>query len=145
MVSPRIAEWSDGGRLEDFRGHSIYVRSVEGPGPVLVLLHGFPSSSYDFRLLLPLLGDNATLTFDFTGFGLSDKPRGYGYSLFKQADLVEEMVAHRFPGRDLFLVAHDMGTSVATELMAVTSTAPARCSLPARCSSTAASCSTGRR
>ena len=118
MDSARIAAWSAGGTREDFRGHSIYVRSTEGPGPVLVLLHGFPSSSYDFRLLLPLLGENATLTFDFTGFGLSDKPRGYGYSLFKQADLVEEMAERRFPGRAVFLVAHDMGTSVATELMA---------------------------
>ncbi len=35
-----------------------------------------------------------------------------------QADLAEEMVARRFPGRDVVIVAHDMGTSVATELLA---------------------------
>ena len=118
MKSQRVAAWQAEGEREPFRDHSVHVRSYLGPGPVLVLLHGFPSSSYDFRHLLPLIGDNATLTLDFTGFGLSDKPRGYGYSLFKQADLVEAMVARRFPDREVFLVAHDMGTSVATELIA---------------------------
>lgn len=83
-----------------------------------MMLHGFPSSSYDFRRLLPLVGDNAVLAFDFLGFGLSDKPRRHSYSLFWQADLVTELVRRHFPDRDLFLVAHDMGTSVATELMA---------------------------
>lgn len=58
------------------------------------------------------------MTFDFLGFGLSDKPRDHVYSLFGQADLVEELVRRRFPDRDVFLVAHDMGTSVATELLA---------------------------
>jgi pimeloyl-ACP methyl ester carboxylesterase len=118
MESERIAVWGAQGESEEFRGHSVHVRSYLGPGPVLLLLHGFPSSSYDFRHLLPLLGEHATLCLDFTGFGLSDKPRGYGYSLFKQADLVEEMVARRFPDREVFLVAHDMGTSVTTELLA---------------------------
>lgn len=83
-----------------------------------MLLHGFPSSSYDFRQLLPLVGDHAVLAFDFLGFGLSDKPRRHNYSLFWQADLVEELVRRHFPEREVFLVAHDMGTSVATELMA---------------------------
>jgi pimeloyl-ACP methyl ester carboxylesterase len=82
------------------------------------MLHGFPSSSYDFRELLPLAGDHAVLAFDFLGFGLSDKPRGHRYSLFEQADLASELAERHFGGREAFLVAHDMGTSVATELMA---------------------------
>ena len=118
-LTARVERWRSEGSTEDYEGHRVHVNARDrGDGPLLLLLHGFPSSSYDFRLLLPLLGQNATLTFDFTGFGLSEKPRGYGYSLFKQADLAEQMVGRRFPGRDVFLVAHDMGTSVATELMA---------------------------
>lgn len=58
------------------------------------------------------------LAFDFLGFGLSEKPADHTYSLFWQADLVLELLS-RFAGeRPVFLVAHDMGTSVATELMA---------------------------
>jgi pimeloyl-ACP methyl ester carboxylesterase len=117
-LTQRVEEWRSGGEAEDFRGHSIHVRSVDGGDPVLVLLHGFPSRSYDFRQLLALTGDRAALTFDFLGFGLSDKPHGHRYSLFWQADLVEELARRHFGGREVFVVAHDMGTSVATELMA---------------------------
>lgn len=54
---------------------------------------------------------------DFLGFGLSDKPRPHRYSLFEQADLVQQVVASRTTG-PVVLAAHDMGTSVATELLA---------------------------
>jgi pimeloyl-ACP methyl ester carboxylesterase len=113
-----VRAWQRAGRSEAFRGHSIHVHRRSGDDPLLVLLHGFPSSSYDFRHLIPLLGENALLAFDFLGFGLSDKPRRHRYSLFGQADLCEELIRRHFPGRPAFLVAHDMGTSVATELMA---------------------------
>ena len=119
-LTPRVEAWRDAGSSEEFRGHRVYVNANEGTGegPLLLFLHGFPSSSYDFRTLLPLLGERPMLAFDFLGFGLSAKPRKLGYSLFMQADLAEEMVARRFPDRDVVLVAHDMGTSVGTELLA---------------------------
>ncbi len=62
------------------------------------------------------LGKRATLAFDFLGFGLSDKPGDARYSLFEQADIVERLLADE--RRPVVLVAHDMGTSVATELRA---------------------------
>jgi pimeloyl-ACP methyl ester carboxylesterase len=54
---------------------------------------------------------------DFLGFGLSDKPRPHRYSLLEQADLVQSVVADATAG-PVVLVAHDMGTSVTTELLA---------------------------
>src|SRR6266511_28744 len=118
QLTERVTAWQRAGEIEQFRGHSIHVHRRSGGDPVLVLLHGFPSSSYDFRHLIPLLGAGAVLTFDFLGFGLSDKPRDHTYGLGWQADLTEELIARHFPGRSVFLIAHDMGTSVATELMA---------------------------
>jgi pimeloyl-ACP methyl ester carboxylesterase len=100
----------------DVAGHRIFVRRREGAGPLLLFLHGFPSSSYDWRGTLALLGERATLAIDFLGFGLSDKPRRATYSLFAQADVVEQLVGDE--RRPVVLVAHDMGTSVATELLA---------------------------
>lgn len=82
----------------------------------MLFLHGFPSSSYDWRKLLRLLGEHASLCFDFLGFGLSEKPRAQDYSLFEQSDLTEELVGEE--GRRVIAVGHDMGTSVATELLA---------------------------
>ncbi len=85
----------------------------------MLLLHGFPSSSYDWRPLLDLIPDRPVLAFDFLGFGLSDKPRDHTvHPVGWQADLAEELVRRHFPDRPLFLLAHDMGTSVATELFA---------------------------
>ncbi len=58
------------------------------------------------------------LALDFLGFGLSEKPRDHEYTLHWQADLVEELVRRHGEGSQVFVVAHDMGTSVATELLA---------------------------
>lgn len=99
------------------RAGSVFVRSHLGVGPTVLLLHGFPSSSYDFRPVTERLGEHSWLTLDFLGFGLSDKPRPHRYSLFEQADIVEDVVAAIGTG-PVRLLAHDMGTSVATELLA---------------------------
>ena len=95
------------------------MRSQPGnDGPPIVLLHGYPSSSYDWRHAFELLPDRRLTTFDFLGFGLSDKPRDQLYSLLVQADFVQEVVARVAPGEPVAIVAHDMGSSVATELLA---------------------------
>jgi pimeloyl-ACP methyl ester carboxylesterase len=95
----------------------VFVRSAPGDGPPILLLHGYPSSSFDYQQLLPHLAGRAWLTLDFLGFGLSDKPRPHRYSLLEQADIVQAVVAESAPG-PVVLVAHDMGTSVTTELLA---------------------------
>ncbi len=117
-LTPAVLQWRAEGRPEDFRGHRIHVFERPGDGPLLAMLHGFPSSSYDWRTLLARERDHAVLAPDFLGFGLSAKPRDHVYSLFWQADLVEELVRRRGPDGPVFVVAHDMGTSVATELLA---------------------------
>ena len=117
-ITDRVRQWRSAGSSESFRGHSIHVHVRDGEGTPLLLLHGFPSSSYDWKPLLELMPDRPVLAFDFLGFGLSDKPRDHTYTLAWQADLAEELVRRHFPGRPVFLVAHDMGTSVSTELFA---------------------------
>jgi pimeloyl-ACP methyl ester carboxylesterase len=117
-LTARVRAWEERGVSEDFRGHRIHVFARGGREPLLLLLHGFPSSSYDWRLLLGEETEHAVLAPDFLGFGLSEKPRDHDYTLGWQADLVEELVRSRGGGRLVFVVGHDMGTSVATELMA---------------------------
>jgi pimeloyl-ACP methyl ester carboxylesterase len=114
----RVREWAERGRDEVFRDRRIHLFEREGSGIPLVLLHGFPSSSYDWRGLLPATTPNPVLAFDFLGFGLSEKPRDHTYTLDWQADLTEALVERYFGRGPAFVVAHDMGTSVATELFA---------------------------
>ncbi|WP_431306135.1 alpha/beta fold hydrolase [Mycobacterium hubeiense] len=116
-MPPTVCQWRDAGRWVQAGPGSLFVRSQGGRDPTVLLLHGYPSSSFDYRMVLPHLGDRAWLTMDFLGFGLSDKPRPHRYSLLEQADLVETVVADTTSG-PVVVVAHDMGTSVATELMA---------------------------
>jgi pimeloyl-ACP methyl ester carboxylesterase len=105
--------------MEEVLGRRLFVRRRAGTeSPLLLYLHGFPSSSYDWREMLELRrGEEASIAFDFLGFGLSEKPNDHLYTLGWQADAVEELV-RRGGSPPVFLVAHDMGTSVATELMA---------------------------
>ena len=117
-LTPAALQWRSQGRSESFRGHEIHLFERDGSGPLLAMLHGFPSSSFDWRALLAREQQHAVLAPDFLGFGLSAKPRDHVYSLFWQADLIEELVASPRPDGPVFVVAHDMGTSVATELLA---------------------------
>jgi pimeloyl-ACP methyl ester carboxylesterase len=109
--------WLAEGRHIDIGGRRIFVYE-RGSGPAVLLLHGFPTSCYDWRGVIDLLSDNhRCLALDFPGYGLSDKPLAYSYSLFQQADVVEGL-AQALGVSDAHIVSHDVGTSVHTELLA---------------------------
>jgi pimeloyl-ACP methyl ester carboxylesterase len=116
-LTPRVVRWRRMGAYVELAGRRLFVRDRPGVSPPLLLLHGFPSSSYDWRHAFELLPARRITTFDFLGFGLSAKPRHETYSLRLQADLVQEVVG-RYVARPVVIVAHDMGTSVLTELLA---------------------------
>jgi len=85
--------------------------------PWLVCFHGFPTSSWDWHLLLPLLEKNhRVLVFDFPGYGLSGKPVNRNYSLKRQLDAAEALL-NFLQISEFDLQAHDMGNSVACELL----------------------------
>lgn len=116
-LTRRTQAWRDSGRFVEAGGHQIFLREREGLGPPILFLHGYPSSSFDWWRLLEALPGRRAVSFDFLGFGLSDKPREHLYPLLAQADLAEEIARQTNLERCL-LVALDMGASVATELLA---------------------------
>ena len=96
----------------------IFVRTAGHGEQTVLFLHGFPTSSWDWHKVEPLLADRYRLVyFDFLGFGASDKPRNHRYDLQEQADLAEA-VARYFRVSAAHVVAHDYGASVAQELLA---------------------------
>jgi pimeloyl-ACP methyl ester carboxylesterase len=112
--------WSGGERLALALGgdeRTIFVRRM-GRGPLITLLHGFPSSSHDWAKLAPMLAEHhELLLFDFLGFGASEKPVDHDYSLQEQADLVEALWRREGVSSSV-LLAHDYAVSVTQELLA---------------------------
>ena len=119
---PGIAldEWRAQGRMLDFRGHAIrYWVAGDAAAEPLLLIHGFPSASWDWhRLWAPLAARYRLIACDMLGFGYSAKPRGHAYSLLEQADLQQVLLAHIDERRPIHVLAHDYGDSVAQELIA---------------------------
>jgi pimeloyl-ACP methyl ester carboxylesterase len=111
-------EWLRRGRFISLaEGHRIFTVQ-EGRGPDLVLVHGFPSTSHDFAAALPSLTPHFRVTtWDQLGFGFSDKPAGdVSYSLLEQGRRAGEVV--RALGVDrAVVVGHDMGLTVAVEML----------------------------
>jgi pimeloyl-ACP methyl ester carboxylesterase len=91
---------------------------IDGRGPWCTVFHGFPTSSWDWHEVWPTItARRRALTFDFLGFGDSDKPADHTYSIHEQADLAVALWRrHGVTRTDL--VVHDYGVSVAQELLA---------------------------
>lgn len=122
-MSLSVEAWRKRGRYIDVPDGRIFVVEL-GPDPgqsdrtPVVVLHGFPTSSWDFAEVATLAArERRVVLFDFLGFGFSDKPADAAYSLFEQADVA--LLAARACGiARAHVWSHDMGTSVATELCA---------------------------
>jgi pimeloyl-ACP methyl ester carboxylesterase len=116
-----LDEWIAGGARRPVRlvggAHEIFVRTA-GAGEWCTLLHGFPTSSFDWHHVWDALAAHRRLlAFDFLGFGDSDKPADHDYTLHEQADLTEALW-HAHGVRRTGLVVHDYAVSVAQELLA---------------------------
>lgn len=109
--------WRKRGEFWQWKGHQIFYIE-EGEGPTLVLIHGFPTSSWDWQPIWSQLRQHyRVLAVDMLGFGFSDKPASHDYSLFEQADIVEALLQARGVS-DYSVLAHDYGDTVALELLA---------------------------
>ena len=88
-------------------------------GEPLLLLHGFPTASWDWHYLwVPLTQRFRVVACDMLGFGDSAKPLDHDYSLMEQADLQQALLAHLNIDQPVHLLAHDYGGTVAQELLA---------------------------
>src|SRR5258706_16438475 len=115
-LSAAAEAWRARGRMVRVRDMNVFTVDEGKGGTPLLLLHGFPTSSYDWsHVWAPLTARRRVVTLDLPGFGFSDKPASYAYSLLEQAEVVECVLRELGVAR-AHVVAHDMGTSVATEL-----------------------------
>jgi pimeloyl-ACP methyl ester carboxylesterase len=118
----RADAWRDKGSYFSWRPRSgdaaevqiFHVELGDEGAPALVLVHGFPTSSIDWFEVADRLSDRYRVcAMDFPGFGFSDKPIGWGYSLMRDAEALEYYVAEVLGLGSMVLFAHDRGSSVA--------------------------------
>ncbi|HZD66665.1 MAG TPA: alpha/beta hydrolase [Acidimicrobiales bacterium] len=82
--------------------------------PPLVLVHGFPTSGIDWFAVAEQLSDRYRVcAMDFPGYGFSDKPLHWGYSLRRDAEVLEHYLGEVLGLDSMILLAHDRGSSVA--------------------------------
>lgn len=97
-------------------GHKIFYHR-EGQGRPLVLLHGFPTWSYDFAEITPLLAnDFDMIAMDFLSYGASDKPTDRYNTVGDSADHVEQLLKH-LNLEQVNILMHDYGAIVGQELV----------------------------
>lgn len=112
-----LNEWKNKGEYFDYKSHQIFTLD-EGVGEVLLLIHGFPTASWDWWQMWPKLTERyRVLALDMIGFGFSAKPQKYPYSIFDQADLVASFLDSKKVSK-VKILSHDYGDTVAQELLA---------------------------
>ncbi|WP_163511109.1 alpha/beta fold hydrolase [Fodinicola acaciae] len=111
MIRP---EWVDDelfpyeSRFVDLGGHTVHYVD-EGSGPALLLLHGNPTWSFDYREVIGALRDEfRCVALDYPGFGLSSAAPDYRYLPEEHAAVVVDFIDH-LDLSDVTLVAHDWG------------------------------------
>lgn len=112
-----INEWEKFGGYEKVGEHNVFVIDAGKSDNTILILHGYPTSSYDFhKVITDLSKNNRVIIHDHLGFGYSDKPQNYSYSIFDQTDTAIQLWK-KLGIESAHLVAHDYGTTVATELI----------------------------
>jgi len=111
----RFLEWTSTIRNDNGRRVKIFYRTFgDRSRPAIVILPGFPNSSFDYRELISLLErDYFVAVLDFPGFGFSDKPAdGYSYMLNDDARLTDHFIGKVLALSRFSLYTHSRGVSV---------------------------------
>lgn len=121
-LSPALQAWQKEHLSWSWKGHPIAYWTggawSDETRPTLLLIHGFPTASWDWVPVWEPLGEYfRLLAIDMIGFGFSAKPPHYAYSIRDQADLVSALAAE-LGVETAHILSHDYGDTVAQELLA---------------------------
>lgn len=116
-----LQDWKARGKCFSFTGNDIFYMDEKGEGnekTPLVLIHGYPTNSYDWNKMWPGLKThfNRLIAPDLFGFGFSAKPFR-SYKITDQASMIESLMEH-LGVSTCHILAHDYGDTVAQELLA---------------------------
>lgn len=116
-MSPQLLQWQQAGHFFEWQGLRIFYR-MAGQGPYMLLIHGYPVSSYDWHGVWDALSTHFTVIApDMLGMGFSDKPADFNYTIAQYAQMHEALLEH-LQIRQTRVVAYDLGVSVVQEMLA---------------------------
>lgn len=110
-------QWKALGQFTEVDGRQVFYREA-GAGEVLLLIHGFPTSSWDWWKAWPDLEERYHLLApDMFGFGFSDKDPKYSYTIGQQVDMIQALLQQK-DITSFHILCHNYGVSVVQELVA---------------------------
>jgi pimeloyl-ACP methyl ester carboxylesterase len=113
-----LNEWQKSGKHFDYKGFEIFYQQPKPSEEVLLCLHGFPCSSFDYhKIWQPLNEKYACLSYDMIGYGFSAKPTNFDYTTFQQVDILQALLKELNIKR-IHILAHDYGNTITQELLA---------------------------
>lgn len=116
-MDEEVAAWKNKGKTLDVKGHQIFYIK-EGIGPNLLILHGYPFNTFEWKSVWEnLVKEYTVFTFDYLGMGFSDKPKDHDYSFHEHCEIVN--ILTELWGIDkTHILSHDLGVSIVQELLA---------------------------
>jgi pimeloyl-ACP methyl ester carboxylesterase len=116
-MNSEIKTWKDKGHFFNYDGRRIFY-CREGRGAPLLIVHGYPYSSFEWKAVwADLAKDHALVALDLLGMGFSDKPADHAYSFEEHAAIIDRLLD--FLGiKNTHILAHDLGVSIVQELIA---------------------------
>ncbi len=82
VYTPTYCDWESKGKYIQVLDYQLFVVDESTAKETLVILHGYPTCSYDYYAVLAILTKHfRVIIHDQLGFGLSDKPLNYSHSL----------------------------------------------------------------
>lgn len=108
-ASPTLAGFQQG--MVAVPGDSLHF-VIGGSGPVLVLMHGWPMTWWEWHTVMPSLAKTHTvIAFDLPGLGNSAIPTNFGYTTADTATLLHDAVTALGFG-NVSILAHDLGVGI---------------------------------
>ena len=116
-MNTSLENWKSKGEYFKYKNHSIFFIR-EGSGSCLLIFHGYPYNSFDFKdVWADLVSAHQVILPDMLGMGFFDKPTDYAYSFEDHADMYSALLQHSNI-TEVHILAHDLGNSVVQELIA---------------------------
>ena len=106
-----LQDWKNSGSYYSYKNYKIFYK-VSGEGEPLILIHGFPTCSWDWNKIWNTLAKKYRVyAIDMLGYGFSAKPTDFNYTIASQVDLWETFLKEK--GIATFhILAHNYGDTV---------------------------------